>query len=276
MSTSYVFFVSVFFSAAVFPVSVSAVPASSTAEFSPLPSPCVPLGDVNGDGLVTAADAVFVNDVLLGVRVPTEAQRFEADVSNDGRISVTDSAEINAYLQGTAPSFSGCVPQAFALLRAQRDAQRLADLSVIQKALNRYAHDRGTYPLYSLLGTPASDNFWKNSSASDFKKRLKPYLYPLPVDPLNNSLENFRYVYATIPALNPPWGASCAGNTVLFATRVETSAAGHDECDLGDGEHHFTLIISANKTASSGDFFASALLSLWRLFSPAQTTRYIF
>lgn len=256
-----------------FPASAAAVAvSSSTAESFFRPSPCAPLGDVNGDGWITSEDAVLINDILSSVRVPTEAQVFEADVNNDGKITATDSAELAAYLQGSAPAFSGCVFSAPALARAQRDARRLADLSVIQKALDRYARDHGTYPTYLLLGTPSSDGYWRsNTAGSDFRRKLKPYLNPLPADPLNTPLENFRYVYATIPIVNPPWGAPCAGNIVLFAARVETSAAGHEECDIGDGKNHFTHIITSNKTALSNDFFASALVSFWRLFSSTPT-----
>ncbi|MEK7169907.1 MAG: dockerin type I repeat-containing protein, partial [Patescibacteria group bacterium] len=168
--------------------------------------PCPPLGDVNGDGLITSEDAGIVNDILSSARIPTEAQIVEADVSGDGEITATDSAEILAYLQDTVSAFSGCVPYAPVLARAERDARRLADLAIIKKALLRYSHDTGTLPSYVFLGTPSSDGYWKNNTASsDFKKKLKPYLNPIPVDPLNSRLENFRYVYATIPALNPEW-----------------------------------------------------------------------
>lgn len=256
----------------IFPTLASAIPAGSeTLEPFAVRSACAPLGDVDGDGKVTPKDVSIVNDILSSARVPTEAQVFEADVTNDGKITASDTAEISAYLKGTIPSFSGCVAYAPALARAVRDAQRLADLSAIREALTRYARDTGTYPTYPLIGTPSSDVYWKsNTSGSDFRRRLKYYLNPLPVDPLSSELENFRYVYATIPSFNPPWGAPCAGNTILFATRVETSATGYDECDLGDGRNHFTRIIASHKTALSNNSFASALASFWQLFSKAE------
>ncbi len=269
MNRSYLCVICVLIFFGVFPaLAAAATVSSSTVAFFPRPSPCAPLGDVNGDVLVTADDSGFIGEVLKSSLIPTEAQTFEADVNNDGRITATDFTEVVKYTRGTTDAFSGCVPYALALARAERDARRLADLSVIQKVLKRYARDTGTYPTYSLLGTPSSDDYWRSNTAGmDLRKKLKPYLNPLPVDPLNTPLENFRYVYATIPVFNPPWGALCAGNTVLFATRVETSAAGHEECDLGDGKNHFTRIITSNKTALSNDFFASALVSFWRLFS---------
>ena len=260
-----------------FPASVAAIATSgSTAVVLQRSAPCSPLGDVSGDGMITAEDASIVNDILSSVRVPTEAHVFEADVNNDGKITATDSAEIVAYLQGNPSAFSGCIPYAPVLARAERDARRLTDLAVIKKVLARYAHDTGTLPTYLPIGTPSSDMSWKSNSASgDFRKKLRPYLYTLPVDPLNSQLENFRYVYATIPSSDFAWG-TCAGKTILFATRVETSAAGHEECAVSDGQNHFTLIIPPPKIAFQNDFFASAFLSLWRLFSPERAPQEIF
>lgn len=253
----------------VVPLSVGANTTSGKAiEPLPLSSPCVPLGDLNGDGLVTSDDATLVHEMLSGVRVLTDAQVFEADVTNDGSVNDSDTAEISAYLRGTLSAFSGCLVYAPAIARAKRDIRRLDDLALIKSALMRYARDKGTYPAYPLVGTPSSDGYWKNTiSSSDFRKRLKPYLHPLPLDPLSSQVENFRYVYATIPLVNPPWGAPCAGATVLFVSRAETSLAGHEECDLGDGRNHFTLVITSNKTALSNNAFASAFSSFWSLFS---------
>ncbi|MSU56149.1 MAG: hypothetical protein EXS51_02475 [Candidatus Taylorbacteria bacterium] len=275
MNWSYLRLASVFIFFTVAPLSAVAITAQSDVpEVPPLPSPCIPLGDINGDGLVTSDDATLVHEMLSGVRVLTDAQAFEADVTSDGSINDSDAAEINAYLQKTLPVFSGClVVYAPARARAERDARRLADLSILKGALVRYARDTGTYPTYPLVGTPSSDGYWKSTIFGvDFRKKLKAYINPLPIDPLNIKLDNFRYVYATIPLVNPPWGKACAGATVLFAARTETSLAGHEECDLGDGRNHFTLVLSSNKTALSNNAFASAFSSFLSLFSLTKAT----
>jgi len=272
-----VLFLASLLSVAVFPAPASALAASSRAPVLLLrPAPCPPLGDLTGDGLITTDDTVAINDILSSVRIPTEAQVFEADVNGDGKITATDSAEIAAYRDGSITTFSGCVPFAPVLARAERDARRLADLSLIAKALARYSRDTGTLPTYLLIGTPSSDANWKsNSASSDFRKRLRPYLYPLPVDPLNSQLEHYRYVYAALPASRSEWG-TCAGKTILYVARVETSIAGHEECDMGDGKNHFTRVIVYPKAAVADDFFASAFLSLWRLFSPKGPAQELF
>ena len=151
----------------------------------------------------------------------------------------------------------------------ERDARRLSDLQEIRRALRVYAdYHNGDYPSYDMWSSPKSDNYWRSTVVSgDFRARLKPYLNQIPIDPLNLPEGRFHYVYARIPAVNPPWGAPCAGKTILFADRVETAAARYEECSLGDLEPRIIFVITSEEQATIGRLFASPFFSFWRLFS---------
>ena len=151
----------------------------------------------------------------------------------------------------------------------ERDARRLSDLQEIKKALRAYAdYHNGDYPSYDIWGSPKSDGYWRSTVVSgDFRVRLKPYLNQIPIDPLNLPEEHFHYVYARIPALNPPWGAPCVGKTILSADRVETATARYEECNLGDLEPRIIFVITSEEQTTIGSLFASPFFSLWRLFS---------
>lgn len=68
-------------------------------------SPCPPLGDIDGDGLVTREDAhqlaeQMVNDESIDLS--------RADVNGDGRVDVTDVRLIAQYADGIIDNFIGC------------------------------------------------------------------------------------------------------------------------------------------------------------------------
>jgi len=52
------------------------------------------VGDVNGDGEVTAADASLVLKHIVGTRTLSPAEQDVADVTNNGTISALDAAWI--------------------------------------------------------------------------------------------------------------------------------------------------------------------------------------
>lgn len=67
-----------------------------------------------------------------------------------------------------------------------RDARRMADLVLIQKALDLYYHDNVSYPAVNAAQSDAAS--WDTLQAA-----LLPYMKNLPKDPLNNS--NYLYYY---------------------------------------------------------------------------------
>jgi general secretion pathway protein G len=88
------------------------------------------------------------------------------------------------------------IPRVTDRLAASRDAQRLADITAIHTAIEKYFHDRGVYP-------PANQNSayggWDVSLDGDMIPELVKtgYLLEMPADPLNNDTYHYRYfVYA--------------------------------------------------------------------------------
>ena len=57
-------------------------------------------GDVNGDGKITAIDALWVRQSSAGVRVLTEQQKAAADVNGDGKINAIDALWITQKSAG--------------------------------------------------------------------------------------------------------------------------------------------------------------------------------
>ncbi len=72
------------------------------------PSPCPPLGDVDGDGLVSTTDANWIAQYTVGTRTLTPEQLIRADVNGDGKVNIVDSLIISQYLAGTINTFPGC------------------------------------------------------------------------------------------------------------------------------------------------------------------------
>ncbi|MEK7613490.1 MAG: type II secretion system protein GspG [Patescibacteria group bacterium] len=96
---------------------------------------------------------------------------------------------------------------------AQRDAKdkrRVADIHQIQKALELYSVDHGTYPKES---EGANGNVTTNTT---FQNLMEPYLNATPRDPINNG--TFYYYYD---------GLHRCGNkdyAVIFARQMEDAA----------------------------------------------------
>ena len=62
------------------------------------------LGDLNGDGLVTAADAVILSRALAGLIELTPVQMLAADIDGDGDITSADVVILSRYLAGLIPT----------------------------------------------------------------------------------------------------------------------------------------------------------------------------
>jgi len=60
-------------------------------------------GDVNGDGIVSIVDAMYVAQYLEGTRTLTACQLIAADVDGDGIITSTDAQYIGNYTVLTKP-----------------------------------------------------------------------------------------------------------------------------------------------------------------------------
>ena len=106
-----------------------------------------------------------------------------------------------------------------------RDAKRKADISQIQKALEMYYNDYGTYP--SCGGaTNGPNNAWSNSSDESWHNpaslpvSLMPYMRTLPEDPLNTTSwagwfdDGYNYSYVR-----------CAGRSYMLVYKLRMTQA---------------------------------------------------
>ncbi len=71
-------------------------------------SPCASYGDMTDDSYVTAEDSFLVNNHLTGKTVLTDIQEIRADVNNNGRVDIGDSAAISAYVNKRIDIFPIC------------------------------------------------------------------------------------------------------------------------------------------------------------------------
>ena len=67
------------------------------------PHPDIVIGDIDGDGAVTMADAMILFDYLSGVRTLTDEQKLAADVDGDGAVTMADAMRMFDYLAGIRP-----------------------------------------------------------------------------------------------------------------------------------------------------------------------------
>jgi hypothetical protein len=61
------------------------------------------LGDVNEDGKVTAADALYVLQAAAELRTLTASQKARADYNKDGKVSAIDARKILQVVAGLIP-----------------------------------------------------------------------------------------------------------------------------------------------------------------------------
>ncbi|MDI6602598.1 MAG: dockerin type I domain-containing protein, partial [Patescibacteria group bacterium] len=72
------------------------------------PSPCPPIGDIDGDSLITRNDAQFITQyVERKVKFSPEI-RVIADVNDDGKVSTLDAMLISQYMIGEISIFPAC------------------------------------------------------------------------------------------------------------------------------------------------------------------------
>ena len=85
------------FTALVITVSISAVSVNAQS---------IMKGDIDGDGKVTASDAMATLRYSVGAASFTEEQKKIADVNNDGEVRVTDAMAILRYVVGFSDAIS--------------------------------------------------------------------------------------------------------------------------------------------------------------------------
>jgi prepilin-type N-terminal cleavage/methylation domain-containing protein len=84
-----------------------------------------------------------------------------------------------------------------------RDAKRIRDLDSIRKALDMYFSDNGYYPPTG-CGWDCNSYYYSNDPGwQALENALKPYIYPLPKDPINNVSApwvdgRFSYAYGNV------------------------------------------------------------------------------
>ena len=62
------------------------------------------VGDLDGDGMITMADAMILFDYLSGVRILTPEQRRAADIDGDGFVTMADAMILFDFLSGLRQS----------------------------------------------------------------------------------------------------------------------------------------------------------------------------
>lgn len=78
----------------------SAPTDAPTATETPAPSSAPLMGDVDGDGVVTAQDAAGILRHVVGLEVLHDSYLLQADVDGDGLITAADAAKILQYVVG--------------------------------------------------------------------------------------------------------------------------------------------------------------------------------
>jgi len=112
------------------------------------------------------------------------------------------------------------VPRVNGHIKAARDGRRLADVKILQNAIEQYHADRGVYPQ-----PHKNPNFgdWDVSSDGGFLEVLvdEGYLHETPHDPIDDATYHYRYyVYE-------PGALGCASTGEFFVLGIrnfETSA----------------------------------------------------
>ena len=119
-----------------------------------------------------------------------------------------------------------------------RDAQRKAELTEIQKALELYANDYGHYPCEnaSLCSGQSKNANGKIGEGSGLDTLLAPYMQAIPHDPLGPG--NAAYYYYYDGQQNCTKDGAFRTIAVIFAYSLETPSSGNasDFCDTWGGE----------------------------------------
>jgi len=105
-----------------------------------------------------------------------------------------------------------------------RDARRLSDITIIQKALELYYDSNNKYPAMYAYTSAATDGCGYNSTWCTLETSLKPYLAKLPRDPLGNQT-NYLYYY----------DSDTGDNNQSYGVMVKLESLGNVAMANGDG-----------------------------------------
>lgn len=121
-----------------------------------------------------------------------------------------------------------------------RDVKRIADINQIQKALEMYYADYGSYPVFANSWYSSYDSSW-----ATLQTALQPYLSKLPVDPKNESVAansgGLTYGYYTNPA-----GEGCLGQWYMIVYNLEVTS------EIGPGSGSCTTRRNYSSTVTTG------------------------
>ena len=67
------------------------------------------MGDIDGDGSITSADALVILQNVVAIKEFTEVENIAADVDGDGSITSADALVILQYVVGLEKDFNGAV-----------------------------------------------------------------------------------------------------------------------------------------------------------------------
>ena len=108
----------------------------------------------------------------------------------------------------------------YAQFQKANDSKRKSDLAQIQRALETYYQDNGSYPTYSSLTSPRYRIVRADTTTADWGTQFKPYMNLLPKDPVGSdnyvyySTGQSYYLYATLDrgSLDPQVCKNLVGN----------------------------------------------------------------
>lgn len=144
------------------------------------------------------------------------------------------------------------IPRVTNRMAQSRDARRLADMQVIQHAIDQYKEEKGHYPA---ANQNASYGGWDVSQDGDFIPDLVKdgYLKSVPKDPIND--ENYQYRYYLYPA----GSASCKGDGAFYVLGVRAFETndyarkykGGFKCSSRDWGDEFSYVTGGGATETS-------------------------
>ncbi|MSU26163.1 MAG: prepilin-type N-terminal cleavage/methylation domain-containing protein [Candidatus Levybacteria bacterium] len=118
-------------------------------------------------------------------------------------------------------SFAIFVIDPLAQINKANDARRKSDLALIQKALEEYYQDNGSYPMSQPNNNCSSGLFYKyQTTCAEWGKSWIPYMDKLPIDP--DSSRNYHYY------------SSLSGQAYYIYASLESNSSDPQLCNSGD------------------------------------------
>lgn len=119
-----------------------------------------------------------------------------------------------------------------------RDNVRLSDVATLERAINEFVLDNGSYPdttmtLRESIVLPTGNTSLDNSASGWIDADLSTYTSRLPIDPINDSTYKYSY-YHTLSAYEI--------NAVLETFDTEAANDGGDDADVYEVGNDLTLL----------------------------------